>query len=977
MTQKIEETFKKEMTILFKEGVIDSELVFQVVDIQKDLNEYCLNVTFGFGYEVLGFYVKDDNNLSIDCILSHCRLVLKKNDYDIKIYIEDYQWSKKESKEKFNIEKDNIISFFKSLKLIKEQNIEEALFLITEVSKTLKVKNIITLDEYIIDLTHLKEIKKFKSNDFIYIKHFSITKGIIELNNLSFIQKANDFQIFKMIEKQIEIFNDLPKNNDFYEFKPIKKNDSIDLDYLFTKVVLKNNADNFIILLDKFNRLIRYYIKQDDNINLFDLILITNCKIISSSKKIFEYELKLKDNSLFYVSKELIFNKEIVINNYTILDIAFPDFKTENYFNKLIFCEKEVSITKNNQIFLFKFNNDQFNEIVPFNISFKKRKYTFKFLITHNLLNKINIFINYTNVKTCAIDYCFYNIHDNHNIPDLLSFKVESTRYLIAHSNNFDSSNRISFILLNIPRNKNVEKIKNKTGVISAQIWFTASKENDNNSIYDIYQIFDVDEAKPNIYREYEQNLEPLMIFKDFYFDLMKYYETWENDESMILNYYNNFSKKVELVKDNIESIKKFYNIEYYPDSASHNFFLIYANIILFEAFQKLKKYKDKYGDTIPEWKQFLSRYSSFLKQISDIKYKLTSHQKIRLCDTYYTYYFIIKNGQIRTTIPCKFWNIKDYDNEPNSSYVLALSFYKEIIKNLTENSALTIGYLQLDSYILTNYFIKNPMKCYSLSNEPLVLMKHHLLCSYDEFLLIYCLPCHKKKPKINAIFDKKNRVTLINEIVLFDSYDSETFIGKDFAFPISMEFFLEKDSHSKKNLKNQKIKIPIVAFSKAHNLSKKLSESEDGNYIESLIGSIEFINKLKDCENHFAELMDIKYFIDKNFELLHKKYNELSKKTSNFSGNINESQNIKLDSKEYKFDKHKNPDELVTLKDYEDYYLHNGAFAYPGSLPWYTYPVNTEPPKRPDGEIQFLKKYAKEIEFGRKFHLGEEIEDE
>ena len=122
---------------------------------------------------------------------------------------------------------------------------------------------------------------------------------------------------------------------------------------------------------------------------------------------------------------------------------------------------------------------------------------------------------------------------------------------------------------------------------------------------------------------------------------------------------------------------------------------------------------------------------------------------------------------------------------------------------------------------------------------------------------------------------------------------------------------------------------------------------------------------------------MDIKYFIDENFELLHKKYDEISKNTSNFSGSINERQNNKLYSKEYKFDKNKNPDELVTLKDYEDYYLHNGAFAYPGSLPWYTYPVNTEPPKRPDGEIQFLKKYAKEIEFGRKFHLGEEIEDE
>ena len=48
--------------------------------------------------------------------------------------------------------------------------------------------------------------------------------------------------------------------------------------------------------------------------------------------------------------------------------------------------------------------------------------------------------------------------------------------------------------------NKNVEKIKNKTGIISAQIWLTISKENNNNLKNNVTHIFDIDEAKPHIF---------------------------------------------------------------------------------------------------------------------------------------------------------------------------------------------------------------------------------------------------------------------------------------------------------------------------------------------------------------------------------------------------------------------------------------------------------------------------------------------
>ena len=79
----------------------------------------------------------------------------------------------------------------------------------------------------------------------------------------------------------------------------------------------------------------------------------------------------------------------------------------------------------------------------------------------------------------------------------------------------------------------------------------------------------------------------------------------------------------------------------------------------------------------------------------------------------------------------------------------------------------------------------------------------------------------------------------------------------------------------------------------------------------------------------------------------------------------------------EYKNKKHKKIKELVTLKDYEDFYLQDGVFVYPDSLPYHIYNIDEEAPKILEGEIQFLKKYERAIKTGKKIHLQEESEDE
>ena len=789
----MEESFKKEIQILFNKHKISSNFIYTIIYIEKDFNEYCLTVSFENKFQIKGLYIKNDFDLRPNTILSNCKIILKKtNDFNIKIFIKKYQIYEESSSEdsfenkneiisvepliEYNINSDNIISFLNSIKLFQDKIIEEEVFLIIQISETIKVKNTITSEEYLIDSTKLEIPDNLEINQFIFIKYFSLVNKTIKIYNFSFIQKANDFQIFKLLENQIDTLNNFKYNDDFYELESIEKNKEIYLEYIFSKVVLKNKNENFIIILDKFNRLIRYNYKVEEEIDLYDLIFITNCSIKKSPENKFIFELLLKKNSLFYVSKDLILNKEIVINNYTILDIFFPDFSKENYYNKIIINEKEVSIKQKRQIYLFKFRNELFNEIVPFDIKFKKRKYTFKFFITHNLINKINIFINNSNKNTCAIDYCYYNIY-NGEIPDIIPITIDSKKYYIEHSNNFDSLNRISFILLNVPVNEQIKKIKDKNGVISAQIWYTASiNKNNNKTRYNITQIFDVEEANPIVYKKYELKDKKFEIFEDFYFEIIHYFKDCQN-ENNILKYFEKFSKRVEKIKEELELLEKYYNIEYDPESADQRTYFIYANILLFKAFKNLKKScKNNSNLFLEAWKFYLKQYSEFLNTINDDNYNLMFHQKIRILHTYFLNYFNSNNKEKINKNPCKFWNIKNYKENSNNSYALALTFNKNIIKNLKENSALTIGYLQLNSFILTNYFIENPNKTYSLSNKPLILIKYHLLKSYEDFLLI-----NSESPKgtfrTNDSFNKENRVTVINERILFDDDGSEYFL--------------------------------------------------------------------------------------------------------------------------------------------------------------------------------------------------------
>ena len=184
----------------------------------------------------------------------------------------------------------------------------------------------------------------------------------------------------------------------------------------------------------------------------------------------------------------------------------------------------------------------------------------------------------------------------------------------------------------------------------------------------------------------------------------------------------------------------------------------------------------------------------------------------------------------------------------------------------------MTSAFLQLDNFILKNYLTDT--LTYSLTIEPLILMKNHLLLDYENFLFI-----NYEEPdisfEIKASQNSKNRITIINEKSLFNCTLSETLSGVDNALPISMEFFHQKDSYPKKSLKNLNIEIPISCVK--NNINEILKVPEDGKFIESIIGDNDFILKLKNPMNKLGVLMKVECFISENFDELKHMFEEIN----------------------------------------------------------------------------------------------------
>ena len=173
---------------------------------------------------------------------------------------------------------------------------------------------------------------------------------------------------------------------------------------------------------------------------------------------------------------------------------------------------------------------------------------------------------------------------------------------------------------------------------------------------------------------------------------------------------------------------------------------------------------------------------------------------------------------------------------------------------------------------------------------ELLFILKNRLIKNYEDFFFI-----DRRISNEYAFQTIDENLTVINEANLFNStiLDGISLINeikksKNYAMPISMEFRHEKNGHMKKSLKNKNVLSPIL-YLKDGKVKKFLYEEingekkgESGKFIEKFIDDNPIVIKELKLVKIFGELLDYKLFIEKDFDKLKLKMNEI--KNQNFN---------------------------------------------------------------------------------------------
>ena len=501
---------------------------------------------------------------------------------------------------------------------------------------------------------------------------------------------------------------------------------------------------------------------------------------------------------------------------------------------------------------------------------------SFNFNLLHGLLNKINAFINYKHKIPYFYEYLFYYFDSGiYQAKKTIHLKNKSLYCLLIYDN-FDSFNRIRFNVLNInfQNECNENLLSNSNSLMVCEI-FT-----NGNLFPKKVGIFSIDEIKQNI-----PNLKSNNVFDKYY-----------NDFGFIYN--NLLDCKEHNINDFINICKMKFNNIIIPEKN-----LDFKNISSYEEEISLSQFKTRIGIIIS---YYLNRSSESEKidnfeSIKSVFSSIYRHRnKLSLMQFLRLFKFIVRkllNNYERYRI-CFISELNEF-----SPYLVAYNFNIDEINEINESSRLFMGYIQIDSYILVNYLIKNS-KSYSLSIEPLFIVKKHLLQSYEGFFLI---ERSDKEHYAQSITDEK--ITIINikkifefsNIIKMEDIDEikKPNILRNHAFSLSMEFRHENNSHQKKNQKNIHITSPIFYFDKSdikkiEFLKNNQIQGEDGRLIEALIDESRDIILSLQTDIIYGDLLNINYFIQSDFKELKEKFNKIRERKDKFDDKIEEQKNEK-----------------------------------------------------------------------------------
>ena len=485
----------------------------------------------------------------------------------------------------------------------------------------------------------------------------------------------------------------------------------------------------------------------------------------------------------------------------------------------------------------------------------------------------------------------------------------------------------------------------------SLQFIFYFDRKSHNTKLIGIFNINEIEPEEPIFITEHY-----LEKYKIFY----NYYKILIGEKKPENNYLENL-KKFGKDKDLSNLVHNYY----YFGPMKYKYYIIYINMCLYFYYEIIKQEDTR----VILLKKFKNNFELIKK--SDLSFS----QKIRIMR------FTCKECLLMEYIN-KDFNLFLLDElSDDNVFKLAFNYNIQIINNITEQSKLYLPFLQFDNFILFNYYVNS--YSYSLSLEPLLVTKKHLLSLYEKFFFISTENTTVKTAKL-ACQCEKNDITTINKLGLFGELvgSSTKEKNRNYVPPISMELFHEKNGHSKKRIKNKKSLSPIYFYKKNDiiELDKKNQKivgtrGESGRIIEYFIEykKINLVNELKTNFNYGHIINDVKYFTSSNFKKLYGEmvdssfrfdYPETNKQKKYICEIFDERIITNGTNKNKKFNE-KFDDKL--LESYEKKYLWRGKyFVYPDSIPFIY--DNSEVPL---GLKLYLEKYKNIIEEARKFHYG------
>ena len=811
-------------------GILEKKLVFLVISLDKKENHLIHLELSDLKYKIRNVFISDERDLNKgDYIVAKKFLYSYEENVNIKII-------------DFEIIKSKTFNFLNGFEEYKKDIFLDCYFLYKK-SKNAFIgfnnETLVNTDEII------NSKSKFEDSKIYLFKRLQKIndKEVRFIQKISFISEKlgqNICDKFSNLSCHIPYFFE-GKIIEIYGNKILLVCPEIDDIFISLEVTEMNeiiSENNFIkVIAAKYNS------TNGNILNLTSTEFTKVCDAAPPEKEDQRIYLKFKfDGNIMYnkISKLMI----------QLPNESFQEFKIENKYIYYMYTSKNLESN---------IDSLKQNVILIYNQGFSRK---FQYFVYKGLLNEANIDI--TKVGVCAYEFLYYSLY-----PEYLPTFIEIENVgKFDNFQTFGNKTRKKITFINIP-------IQNKEDIGHGNSFLVINlcKKNEIKS-YGTLKLNSI-EFKP--YKEYDIDSTIDEFLKDIHEDFINYFK---ND---FCNIEELEEKYLKINKEQCDAIKEEINknlLEYIIKDEKHTFDY-FNSLVIWNIFSYYSKIKSDYG----EMENYFKIYEKLVKR-KDLNY--VDKSKV-LIDIF--------NRLIESKITLVFPELYFYDElKDNNPYKIAYDFQFTFIDALSETSGLFLPFLLLDSYFMDLICYKNlaireenikngVISAYSISMLTLDCIKKHLKKTIKPYFFIIRKGISDER-KYYASVHKFNNIITYNEKILLSEtayqkidFKEKLSTKKDYAFILFFENMHENFSHNKENLLNKQESPTLffndkLEFSYAYDYDIK-QIGEAGVLLESFICENETLEEMKKLKYEMGEYLDIKFFIDKDFSQLLKKFDE------------------------------------------------------------------------------------------------------